>query len=146
MNDQQEHEEDLRVSGLSGGGTGRKDEVGGSVIDPASGPYPTGHAEIREQASWGQGERVAAGYEDHGGSGLSYRVGQVLAGYDAESRSQQKLTVQIPSGEITLAADLGLPQELRGVVLFAHGSGSGRHSPRNQYVAGVLQDAGIATL
>ncbi len=132
MNDQQEHEEDLRVSGLSGGGTGRKDEVGGSVIDPASGPYPTGHAEIREQASWGQGERVAAGYEDHGGSRLSYRVGQVLAGF--------------PSGEITLAADLGLPQELRGVVLFAHGSGSGRHSPRNQYVAGVLQDAGIATL
>jgi dienelactone hydrolase len=59
---------------------------------------------------------------------------------------QQKVAVQIPSGKSTLAGDLSIPEELRGVVLFAHGSGSSRHSPRNQYVAGVLQDAGIATL
>ena len=41
---------------------------------------------------------------------------------------------------------LGVPQEAKGIVLFAHGSGSGRHSPRNNHVAAKLRDAGIATL
>ena len=41
---------------------------------------------------------------------------------------------------------LGIPQDARGIVLFAHGSGSGRHSPRSHYVAEKLRDAGIATL
>jgi putative phosphoribosyl transferase len=41
---------------------------------------------------------------------------------------------------------LGHPRDACGLVLFAHGSGSGRHSERNQYVATVLQDSGIATL
>jgi putative phosphoribosyl transferase len=41
---------------------------------------------------------------------------------------------------------LSVPAQARGVVLFAHGSGSGRHSPRNQFVARVLQQAGLATL
>jgi len=41
---------------------------------------------------------------------------------------------------------LGLPPEARGLVVFAHGSGSGRFSPRNNLVARVLQNAGIATL
>ena len=74
------------------------------------------------------------------------RDSQVLGGHDADSRIPQKLAVQIPSGEIALAGDLSIPEDLRGVVLFAHGSGSSRHSPRNQYVAGVLQNIGIATL
>jgi putative phosphoribosyl transferase len=42
-------------------------------------------------------------------------------------------------------ADLVVPSEASGVVLFAHGSGSGRHSPRNRYVAAELQRAGLAT-
>src|SRR5207248_8386219 len=54
--------------------------------------------------------------------------------------------VNIPIGKITLHGDLSLPAEPRGLVLFAHGSGSSRRSPRNRYVAGVLQQAGIATL
>src|SRR3954463_12772478 len=54
--------------------------------------------------------------------------------------------VRIPAGDVLMDADLTIPQELRGTVLFAHGSGSSRHSPRNQYVARVLQEAGIATL
>lgn len=55
--------------------------------------------------------------------------------------------VQIQVGySITLEGNLTIPENARGVVLFAHGSGSGRHSPRNQYVAGVLQNAGFATL
>lgn len=48
-------------------------------------------------------------------------------------------------GEVTLQGDLCIPEKALGVVLFAHGSGSSRFSPRNRYVAGVLQDAGIAT-
>ena len=43
-------------------------------------------------------------------------------------------------------ADLTVPQGARGVVLFAHGSGSSRHSPRNRHVAGVLNESGLATL
>lgn len=45
-----------------------------------------------------------------------------------------------------LAGALAIPDHALGLVLFAHGSGSSRHSPRNQYVAGVLQQAGLATL
>jgi len=45
-----------------------------------------------------------------------------------------------------LEGDLTLPHPARGVVLFAHGSGSSRHSARNRYVAGLLNDAGLATL
>jgi dienelactone hydrolase len=55
-------------------------------------------------------------------------------------------TVSVPAGEARLAGDLHLPDQARGRVLFAHGSGSSRHSPRNRYVAGVLQAAGLGTL
>lgn len=55
-------------------------------------------------------------------------------------------TVEIPSGAVRLPAILVLPEQARGVILFAHGSGSGRFSPRNNAVAHVLQDAGLATL
>jgi len=54
--------------------------------------------------------------------------------------------VRIPSGDAWLYGDLALPTRFSGVVLFAHGSGSGRHSARNRQVAQRLQQAGIATL
>src|SRR5881398_3861867 len=54
--------------------------------------------------------------------------------------------VHIPAGDVMLAGDLDLPEEASGVVLFAHGSGSGRHSPRNRFVARQLRAAGLATL
>jgi putative phosphoribosyl transferase len=54
--------------------------------------------------------------------------------------------VRIPSGDARLYGDLVLPPGFGGVVLFAHGSGSGRHSARNRQVARSLQQAGIATL
>lgn len=54
--------------------------------------------------------------------------------------------VTIPAGRVTLAGDLALPEPLCGIVLFAHGSGSSRLSPRNRYVAEVLQQRGIGTL
>jgi len=54
--------------------------------------------------------------------------------------------ITIPAGGVTLEGDLVIPPKARAVVVFAHGSGSSRHSPRNRYVAGVLQEAGIGTL
>lgn len=54
--------------------------------------------------------------------------------------------VQIPIGEARLDGDLVLPVEARGIVLFAHGSGSSRHSSRNQYVARALERRHLATL
>jgi dienelactone hydrolase len=52
--------------------------------------------------------------------------------------------IEIPSA--VLEGNLFLPKDARGIVLFAHGSGSSRHSPRNQFVAKILQNAGIGTL
>ena len=52
----------------------------------------------------------------------------------------------IAADEVLLPADLTLPTGARGVVAFAHGSGSSRHSPRNVQVAGRLNAAGLATL
>lgn len=54
--------------------------------------------------------------------------------------------VEIALGPLRLQGIVGRPAQARGVVVFAHGSGSGRLSPRNQSVAGVLQKAGFATL
>jgi dienelactone hydrolase len=54
--------------------------------------------------------------------------------------------VHIPVGAIHLDGDLTVPESSRGVVMFAHGSGSSRKSPRNRFVAGVLQEAGLSTL
>jgi putative phosphoribosyl transferase len=54
--------------------------------------------------------------------------------------------VRVLAGHIVLEGSLTLPEGAQGIVLFAHGSGSSRHSPRNRYVAKVLSDAGLATL
>jgi putative phosphoribosyl transferase len=53
--------------------------------------------------------------------------------------------VRLQAGSVTLEGDLEIPEAAVGVVLFAHGSGSGRHSPRNRFVARELQVAGLAT-
>ena len=55
-------------------------------------------------------------------------------------------SAQIPADGVVLEADIVVPQQARGMVLFAHGSGSSRFSPRNRYVAGQLQHAGLATV
>jgi dienelactone hydrolase len=54
--------------------------------------------------------------------------------------------VVVEAGGVSLAGSLTVPDRAPGVVLFAHGSGSSRHSPRNQRVAAFLNDAGFATL
>jgi putative phosphoribosyl transferase len=62
------------------------------------------------------------------------------------SATEHEYEVTVPAGERRLEGILSVPAQARGAVLFAHGSGSGRHSPRNQYVARVLQQASLATL
>jgi putative phosphoribosyl transferase len=54
--------------------------------------------------------------------------------------------ITIPVGGRRLAGNLALPEGATGIVVFAHGSGSGRFSPRNQFVASTLRDSGLATL
>src|SRR2546427_160596 len=54
--------------------------------------------------------------------------------------------VRVPAGSVTLDGNLSLPAGAGGIVLFAHGSGSSRHSPRNRYVARLLNEAKLATL
>ena len=54
--------------------------------------------------------------------------------------------VQIHAGRAVLVGNLNIPENASALVLFAHGSGSSRHSPRNQFVARTLNEAGLATL
>jgi pimeloyl-ACP methyl ester carboxylesterase len=54
--------------------------------------------------------------------------------------------VEVIASGVRLKGDLGIPDRAAGVVLFAHGSGSGRHSPRNQFVAEQIRAAGLGTL
>jgi putative phosphoribosyl transferase len=54
--------------------------------------------------------------------------------------------VQIPAGRAVLSGNLTIPENAMALVLFAHGSGSSRHSPRNQFVARTLNRAGLGTL
>ncbi|MCL4315526.1 MAG: alpha/beta fold hydrolase, partial [Gammaproteobacteria bacterium] len=58
----------------------------------------------------------------------------------------EEYLVRIPAGDVTLEGNLHLTSNAGGIVLFAHGSGSSRHSPRNRFVARHLQEVGLATL
>ena len=62
------------------------------------------------------------------------------------SPALKTLELRIPCGKVWLYGDLSLPPDFTGLVVFAHGSGSGRHSARNRQVAQALQNAGLATL
>ena len=68
------------------------------------------------------------------------RLPRLRAGADAD------VDVEIPAGTTTLQGHLHVPESSAGVVVFAHGSGSSRHSPRNRFVADVLYRAGLGTL
>jgi putative phosphoribosyl transferase len=65
---------------------------------------------------------------------------------EARMPDSNEQPIQIPVGSVLLSGDLTVPGRAQGVVLFAHGSGSSRHSPRNRYVAKVLQEADLGTL
>jgi pimeloyl-ACP methyl ester carboxylesterase len=63
-----------------------------------------------------------------------------------DARTPPPVGLRIAAGPVELNADLTVPPDAVGVVLFAHGSGSSRHSARNQQVARGLQHAGLATV
>ena len=62
------------------------------------------------------------------------------------NKNTKEQSIQIPIGSISLSGDLTVVDGSQGIVLFAHGSRSGRYSRRNRYVAKVLRDAGLDTL
>jgi putative phosphoribosyl transferase len=70
-------------------------------------------------------------------------AGQTTAGDDPPRRDDEVL---VSGGQVVLGGHLTIPERPLGVVLFAHGSGSSRHSPRNRYVASVLHQARVGTL
>jgi putative phosphoribosyl transferase len=63
-----------------------------------------------------------------------------------QEHAMSEQSVVIPAGTVQLHADLAVPARAAGLIIFAHGSGSGRRSPRNRFVANVLQNGGFATL
>jgi putative phosphoribosyl transferase len=65
---------------------------------------------------------------------------------DGDVQLIEQRTVQVPAGRQSLEGDLIVPARARGIVLFAHGSGSSRFSSRNKHVAAVLHESGFATL
>jgi dienelactone hydrolase len=60
--------------------------------------------------------------------------------------STDERLVRVTAGSVELEGSLCMPETAAGIVLFAHGSGSSRHSPRNRYVAQALREGGLATL
>lgn len=54
--------------------------------------------------------------------------------------------VQVDAGDVSLDGDLNIPDGAEAVVIFVHGSGSSRHSPRNQYVARTMNEGGLAPI
>ena len=65
---------------------------------------------------------------------------------EPDKTKTQATELTIPAGGVALNGELAIPAEAKGIVLFAHGSGSSRHSPRNQFVARALRKAGVGTL
>jgi putative phosphoribosyl transferase len=63
-----------------------------------------------------------------------------------KSAPEEKNAVKISSGTVVINGNLEIPENAKGIVLFAHGSGSSRFSPRNTYVASLMNKIGIATL
>ena len=63
-----------------------------------------------------------------------------------KDNKDKKFTVTIPVNDVSVEGILRIPHNPRGIVLFAHGSGSGRHSPRNNFVASILRRARVGSL
>jgi putative phosphoribosyl transferase len=70
----------------------------------------------------------------------------VNSGGISKPDSQKEISIRIPAGRAQLDGDFYHPSQTTGLVVFAHGSGSSRLSPRNRYVAKILRNAGLGTL
>lgn len=89
---------------------------------------------------------VGLWYEDFGEVSDDEVRSLLLAAETPESGPVGEREVEIAAGDATLRATLAIPADARGLIIFAHGSGSSRHSPRNRYVAETLRNANFATL
>jgi putative phosphoribosyl transferase len=98
---------------------------------------PTSDQEVRDL--------LAAANTSFGGAGPRQLSTRRQVNMDREQYGAER-PAQVRVGAATLDGDLVIPAQAKGVVLFAHGSGSSRHSPRNRYVAQRLNEAGLATL
>ena len=65
---------------------------------------------------------------------------------DIRNAAESPRAIRIPAGAVTLDGEILAPPDAQGLVVFAHGSGSSRHSPRNQFVAAQLRRAGLGTV
>jgi predicted alpha/beta-hydrolase family hydrolase len=112
---------------------------------PARTPPPTPGAVMFEPSRPGRRKDAPVGRAGAGGRSTgpspSDRPSPALRSEGPVGRE-----VRVPAGHVRLPARLVLPDAAPVVVVFAHGSGSGRHSPRNRYVADVLDRAGLGTL
>ena len=77
---------------------------------------------------------------------MKYNPSRVHPVTPAGAEEAEHQPASIPVDGILLAGELSIVPQSKGIVLFAHGSGSSRHSPRNQFVAGVIQSSGTSTL
>lgn len=77
---------------------------------------------------------------------VAYKGAEEQARCAPTARPIQHTSVQIMAGRVTLTGDLSIPEGAQALILFAHGSGSSRFSPRNRFVAQILQEGGLATL
>ena len=109
--------------------------AGGADV-PVPGP-PAGGADVPAPGPRGGGDVPIPGRPAGGRTGPP-APGQTVGSRDGE--------VVIATGPVRLAGHLSTPGGETGIVVFAHGSGSSRHSPRNRFVADVLADAGLGTL
>ncbi|ORV61527.1 phosphoribosyl transferase [Mycobacterium europaeum] len=76
----------------------------------------------------------------------SARDGFGVVAADTDDPPLRDEEIWVPTGSVAVAGHLTIPEHPKGVVVFAHGSGSSRHSPRNRFVAEVLNNAGFATV
>ncbi len=105
----------------------------------------TSDDEVRDLLSqaW---ERENSHARRRGSTDRMWFAGEMHAMIDTKNREAVEHRVRIPARGVQLDGDLTIPRGAGGIVLFAHGSGSSRHSPRNRFVASGLNDAGLAPL
>ena len=105
----------------------------------------------RSRAIWDIERQIVKGRDSRRARSGAWRLAEFICaiceicGFTSTG-AMKSIEVRFAAGDVMLEGNLTLPDEANGVVLFAHGSGSSRSSPRNTFVAGVLNGAGLGTL